>query len=222
MTVARNKAKSELLLCNDRDHLLFYIQHGCLEFDPGLSRIKSLDSPDYIVIVLDGDESELNKTVEVALAARAIIVGLRLPSFVKTDGRSGIHIYLPLDAKSNFKTCKNAAALICKLVHIKSPGLVVFQGTDDVYGKVVVDYSVNEQGRGVIAPYSLSAGDSPTVATPLSWDEVEAGIRPEDFNTDTIFRRLKKSGDIFESLYKKKMNADDLLARLEEHYSFLF
>jgi len=51
---------------------------------------------------------------------------------------------------------------------------------------------------------------------------VEDGIRPEDFNSDTIFRRLKKSGDIFESFYKKKVNADDLLARLQEHYGFLF
>ena len=221
-TVSRNKVKSELLLCNDRDHLLFYVEHGCIQFDPGLSKIKSLKSPDFIVITLDGDESELSKTVEVALALRAILTGLRLPSFLKTDGRSGLHIYIPLDTQGDFDTSKNAAELICKLLRIKSPGIVVFQGTEDVYGKVVVDYSVNEEGRGVVAPYSLSAGDSPTVATPLSWDEVEDGIRPEDFNSDTIFRRLKKSGDIFESFYKKKVNADDLLARLQEHYGFLF
>lgn len=221
-SVSRNKVKTELLLCNDRDHLLFYVEHGCLEFDPGLSRIKSLDFPDYIVIVLDGDESELNKTVEVALATKEILTGLRLPPFLKTDGRSGLHVYIPLDAKSDFDTCKSAAQLICRLVQIKSPGLVVFHGTEDVYGKVVVDYSVNEEGRGVVAPYSLSAGDSPAVATPLSWDELEEGIRPEDFNYETIFRRLKKSGDVFESFYRKKVNADALLARLEEHYSFLF
>jgi bifunctional non-homologous end joining protein LigD len=201
--------------------LLFYVEHGCLEFDAGLSRIKSVDLPDYMVIILDGDESELNKTAEVALATKAILTGLRLPSFLKTDGRSGLHIYIPLDAKSDFDTCKSAAELICKLVQIKSP-LVVLQGTEDVYGKVVVDYSLNEEGKGVVAPYSLSAGDSPTVATPLSWDELEEGIRPEDFNYDTIFRRLKKSGDVFESFYRKKVNADALLARLEEHYSFLF
>jgi bifunctional non-homologous end joining protein LigD len=213
-TVSRDKVKSELLLCNDRDHLLFYVERGCVQFDPGLSKIKSPKSPDYMVISLDGDESELIKTVEVALAAREIFTGLRLPTFLKTDGKSGLHVYIPLDAKSDFDTCKSAAELICKLVQIKSPGLAVFHGTEDVYGKVVVDYSVNEEGKGVVAPYSLSAGDSPTVATPLSWDEVVAGMRPEDFNSVTMLPRLKKSGDIFESFYKKKVNADDLQTQL--------
>jgi bifunctional non-homologous end joining protein LigD len=218
-----NKTKKEILLCNDRDHLLYYVENGCLEFAPGSSRIKSVDSPDYIVIVLDGDESELNKTIEVALGAKTIFDGLHLPSFIKTDGRSGLHIYMPLDSKSDFETSKNAAESICRLIRMKIPSLAVFQGNDeDIYGKVVLDYSVNEKGKGIIAPYSLIAGDSPTVATPLNWNEVENGLRLEEFNSETILKRLKKSGDPFESLFRKKINADDLLTRLEENYSFLF
>jgi bifunctional non-homologous end joining protein LigD len=222
-SLSRSKVKKELLLCNDRDHLLFYVENGCLQFDPGFSKIKVVDSPDYFVIAIDGDETELSKTIEVALAAKTILDGLQLPAFVKTDGKSGLHIYVPLDSKSDFETSKNTAELICKLIRVKVPGIVVFQGIDEeVYGKVIVDYSINENGKGIIAPYSLIAGDSPTVATPLSWDEVEDGLRPEEFNYETIFKRLKKSGDIFELLFRKKVSAKDLLSRLEENYSFLF
>lgn len=222
ITISRNKTRKEVVLVNDRDHLLLSVEKGCLEFGPGNAKIKSIDTPDYLVIGVDGDESELNKTIEVALAARAIFSGLQLPSFVKTDGRSGLHIYIPLDSKSDFETTTNACEIICKLVRIKMPGLVVFNGIDeDVYGKVVLDYTLNEQGSGIIAPYSLVAGDSPTVATPLTWDEVEEGLRPEDFNSETTVKRLKKSGDVFETLFRKKVRAKDLLDRLEENYSFL-
>ena len=222
-TFSRNKIKKEILLCNDRDHLLFFVENGCLEFAPAASRIKSLDSPDYIVIVVDADESEFSKTVKVALSAKAIFTGLQLPSFVKTDGKSALHLYIPLDAKSDYETSKNAAEFICKLVRIKVPHLVVFQGMDeDVYGKAVLDYSINEQEKGIIAPYSLVGGESATVATPLTWDEVVEGLRPEDFNIETIFKRIKKSGDLFDSLFKKKINAEDLMGRLEQNYAFLF
>lgn len=222
-TFTKNKSKKEILLCNDRDHLFLYLEKGCLEFAPGTSRTKALDSPDYLVIGMDADETELSKTIEVALATKSILTGLRLPSFVKTDGKSALHIYIPLDSKSNFETCRNAAELICKLVRIKAPDIVVFQGVDeDVYGKVVLDYSINEEGKGVVAPYSLAGADSPTLATPLTWDEIAEGLRPEEFNSETIFKRLKKSGDVFESLFKKKINAGDLLSRLEENYAFLF
>lgn len=222
-TISRSKTKKELVLCNDRDHLLLYVERGCLEFDPGNSRIKSLDSPDYVVISLDGDETELSKTIDVAAALGTILDGLKVPSFVKTDGRTALQIYLPLDSKGDFETSRKLAKFICKLVKIKVAGLIAFQGEEqDAYGKVMLDYSFNDEGEGIIAPYSLIGGDAATVATPLLWDEIKEGLRPEEFNNETVLKRLKKSGDPFEFLFRKKLNADELLSRLEENYSFLF
>jgi len=221
-TTKISKENEALLLCNDKDHLLFYVQMGGISFYPFHSRTKSIGNPDYLVIGMDTD-AEFTKVIDAALGAKEILTGLQLPSVVKTDGNSGLHIYIPLDAKSKFETSKAVAEYICKLIRIKLPNLVNVQGSDGhTYGKVTLDYSLNEEGASVIAPYSLVTGESPAVATPLLWDEVKEGLQLEDFNHETIFKRLKQEGDLFENLFKKKINAEELLERLEENYGFLF
>ncbi len=141
---------------------------------------------------------------------------------MKTGGASGLHIYVPLDSSSDFETTKHAGEYLCKLVRLKIPDLVILRATEGpAYNKVSLDYLINEQGRGVVAPYSL-VGHSANVAAPLLWEEVNEGLKAEAFNHETIFKRLKDVGDPFKGLFRKKVNADALLGRMEENYSFLF
>jgi bifunctional non-homologous end joining protein LigD len=107
------------------------------------------------------------------------------------------------------------------MIRLKIPDLVALKGLDHGYTKVSLDFSTNEVEKGVIAPYSLVAPTG-TVSTPLLWEEVNEELKPEAFNHETIFKRLKQEGDPFEALLRKKVNADALLERLEENYSFLF
>lgn len=216
------KQKEQTLLCNDREHLLFFVDRDCLEFDPCHAKIKSIESPDYLVIAIDSPASEPSKAVGVALRAKEILDGLQLPSFVKTDGVSGLHLYVPLDGKSTFEASSSVAEYLCKLIRLKIPDLVSITGVNEyVYGKVSLDYALNAEGKSAVAPYSLLPGQAATVAAPLSWEEVTDGLRIEDFNYATIFDRLKAVGDVFKSFYKKKVNAEEVLERLEEGYSFL-
>lgn len=220
---SRKKDQGRMLLCNDKNHLLFYVETGCVEFRAGHSRAKSMEMPDYLIIKIDSPRGEFEKAISVVLIAKSILSGLQLPSFVKTDGQSGLHTYVPLDAKSNFETSKAVAEYICQLIRLKVPDLVTLEGSDDhSYGKLTLDYSLNEESESVVAPYSLVTGESPTVATPLLWEEVQEGLQLEDFNHEAIFKRLKQGGDPFENLFKKKVNADTLLERMEENYAFLF
>jgi len=220
--VGKGNKEQQLLLCNDREHLLYYVQLGCLEFHPCHSRIKSPDLPDYLILAVESPDYQLAKAIDVALAVKEMLTALQLPSFVKTDGTSGLHIYIPLDSKSDFKVGKSAAEYLCKLVRLKIPDLVTIKGSDmHAFGKVTIDYLINEQGKGVIAPYSLVT-PSATVAAPLLWEEVNEGLKVEAFNHETIFKRLKEEGDLFDALFRKKVNADALLERLEENYSFLW
>lgn len=77
-------------------------------------------------------------------------------SLCKTDGTSGLHDYISLDSKSNFETSKNVAESICKLIRLKIPNVVTLNGPEDHgYGKVLLDYLVNEQGKSIVAPYSI-------------------------------------------------------------------
>lgn len=220
---SKSKDQGRVLLCDDKDHLLFYAEIGCVEFNCCHSRIKSLDLPDYIVIGIESPEVELAKAKDVALAAKEILSGLNLPSFVKTYGQSGLHIYVPLDSKSKFETSKAVAEYLCKLIRIKVPDLVTLEGSDDhSYKKVSLDYHINEDGKSVVAPYSLVLGESAIVATPLLWEEVKEGLPLEDLNHETLLKRLKQIGDPLETIFKKKLNANNLLERMEVNYSFLF
>jgi bifunctional non-homologous end joining protein LigD len=221
--VFTGKSKSKMLLCNDREHLLYYVEMGCIEFSPFHAKMKSLHSPDYIIVVLDSPAYEIASAVEAALVTKQILDGLKLPSFIKTDGLSGLHIYIPLDSKSKFQRGHDAAVFICKLVSLKAPNLVAVAGSDDKgYGKVSLDYSLNEEGGSIVAPYSLVPGQSPVVATPILWEELDEKLRPDDFNPESIFKRIKQTGDSFEGFLKKKVNADALVEALEERYGFLF
>lgn len=216
------KARRRWILCNDKEHLLLCVQRGCLEFIPSQSRTKEPESPDYIVIAMDSPDSGLEKAIAVALIAREILSGLKLKSFVKTNGVSGLHICLPLDGKSDYKTSRQTAAFICKLFRLKIPDLVTLQDAGGyVFGKVSLDYTVNEEGNGIIAPYSLVAGQSPTVAAPLLWDELKGGIDAQAINHRSILERIRDVGDPFDGFFKTRINAEELFARLEENYAFL-
>ncbi|HEY0651504.1 MAG TPA: hypothetical protein VGD65_00190 [Chryseosolibacter sp.] len=211
------------LLANDKEHLLLFVERGALEFHPTHSRKKQTEHPDYMIITVDSPDSDISKAVDVARVAKTILDGLKLPSFVKTNGTSQLDIYIPLDAKGNFKDSQASAKYLCNLINLKIPGEVALVGTDEnTYGKVSLDYSLNEQGQTIIAPYSLVVGESVTVATPLRWDEVNDTLQPDAFSPESIVKRIKNVGDPFENLYKKKVNASDLKERLEANYAFLF
>jgi DNA ligase D-like protein (predicted polymerase) len=222
VTVGTNKEQRQMLLCNDKEHLLFYVENGCLEFNTGHSRTKLPDSPDYIVMVIDSPGAEMANAIGVALHAKAVLDGLELPSFLKVDGISGLHIYIPLDAKAKFTQSRKVVEYICRLIGLKFPDRITLKGSDGfVYGKVTLDYSFNEEGKSIIAPYSLAAGPLSAVAAPISWQELGEDLRLEDFNHEAILKRLKQGNDPLENFFKKKVNADSLLGRLEENYAFL-
>lgn len=222
VTILINKERKKMLLCNDKEHLLFYVERGCLEFSPCHSRIKSIDSPDYIVLVIDTPDGEPAKTTDVMAAARSVLQGLHLPSFLKTAGGSAFHAYVPLDSKSSFETSRTAAAYLCKLISLKIPDRISLKGIDGyVYGKASLDFSLNQQEGVVVAPFSLIAAEAPAISTPISWDEIEDHYL-EHFNEEKIFKRLRQKGDPFKGLFKNKVNADSLVDRIEKHYAFLF
>lgn len=199
---------------HDREGLLSAVEDGTIQFDTS-------NNLDQMIIVVDSG-SGFEKAIEAANVLHDILNGLKLPAFVKTDALSALNVHVPLDAKSDTDTIFSAAEYICKLVWLKRPDLIAVEGSgENSYGKVTLDPALNKEDANVIAPYSFASSGPATIATPLEWEEVIEGLQVEDFNYKTIFERLKKHGDPFEHMMKKKINAEELLSRLEEHYSFL-
>lgn len=217
-----SKEERTYILCPDKDHLLYLIELGCIELNPWHSRIKNIDYPDYIIIDLDPVSIDFDLVIEVAQAAKEVLDGIKVPSSVKTSGNRGLHIYIPLDSKTNYEISRNLCESICKMIHLKAPQLTSLQRIPDQRkGKVYLDYLQNAKGKSIVAPYSIRPNDFAAVATPLDWKEVKEGLSIYEFNYQTIFKRLKQHGDHFKDLFKKKVNAEKVLLQLQDRYGFL-
>lgn len=215
--------KGEYLLCNDLEHLLFWVETGSIEFAITPFRISTMGSPDYLVIGVESPHADAAKAVEVAGVARVILDALQIPAFIKTNGTAGIHIYVPLGGTAKPEKAGQVAGYVCKLIRLKMPVRVALEGSgDNEYGKVRLEYSCNGSDHRIPAPYSFIEGETSLVAAPLVWNDLGSDLRLEEFNPETVFRMLKQSGDPWQGFYLKKANAASLSKRLEEAYGFLF
>lgn len=215
----QSKGLPDLLLCDDREHLLFYVENGCLEFYASPARIKSA-GPDYIVIQIDSPDFELAKATNIAKETNAVLSALGMHPVVKADGKSGIHTYIPLDAKGDFKDAEAVAEYVCKLLRLKLHDYVSLAGsTEYAYGKVTLDFRLESETH-FVAPYSLVMGDSIRFSAPLAPADLSSDLTQDDFTLDAIGKQ-KSSTDPFNKLKGKKTNATAMRTTLKKYYSFI-
>lgn len=211
----------ELIACKDKEHLFFFLERGCLEFTTSLTKLKAPDHPDFAVLAIDS--TDLTRTVDTVLAIQEVMNGLGLPAYLKTDGHTGFHMYIPLDGSDDFDSSYQLTEFVARLVRLKIPELVTLNTDGELtYGKVVLNYHLNTADEAIVAPYSLVPGTRPLVATPIEWEELSRDFSLDDLTIDTVVKRLAKSSDPFEKFSRKTINAKKTLQQLEERYSFLF
>jgi bifunctional non-homologous end joining protein LigD len=198
------------IVCNNKATLLYLANLGCIELHPWLSRAGRLNKPDYLVIDLDPHASSFDQVITVARAAQKIIASAGGRSLVKTSGKTGLHIYVPMRGTHEFGDVRAVAKLICRLIHLRLPKLTRFAHRAG-RGKIYLDYGRNSIGQTIAAPYSLRAFPRATVSTPLDWTELTKSVRPQRYALRTIFRRLNGKGDV----WKSKLRQSTSLAKLE-------
>lgn len=199
----------EYFLCDDKASLLYLVNLGCIELNPWNSRITAIDNPDYCILDLDpGEKNTFDDIIEVALAIRRTTANAGIPSFCKTSGARGIHVYIPLGAKYSYEACRAFALLIAKMVVKDLPQLATLERTlaQRPANKIYIDYLQNKKGQTLAAAYSVRPRAYATVSTPLEWDEVKPGLRAEQFTIQSIFGRLEKVGDPFAGVLGKGIN----------------
>ena len=153
--------------------------------------------PDLLVLDLDpGAPATVVECCRVALLLRE-----RLPFelFPKTSGNKGLQLY----ARAPVEDTNAFARQVAEELEKAEPDLVVSQMTKSLRpGKVLVDWSQNNRAKTTVSVYSLRARDTPTVSTPVTWDEVEACRRPSDlvFTSEDVLFRVEELGDLFAPL----------------------
>lgn len=204
----------EYLLCENKASLAYMNNLGCIQLNPWNSRVTKLQQPDYMVMDLDPGNNTFDQVVEVALATKEVLDRACATAFCKTSGATGIHIFVPLEAKYSFEQARQFAHIVGQLVHEKLPKLTSLERNPEKRRRqVYLDYLQNSIGQTMAAVYSARPRPGAPVSTPLAWEELKKGLHPSSFNIRNIPGRLKEKGDLFKGVLGKGI---DLLACLEK------
>src|SRR6266436_6916688 len=177
--------------------LLHFVNLGTIEQHPWHSTIKHLDSPDYLMLDLDPKEAPWKNVLEVALVCKEVFDEVGLSAFPKTSGSSGIHVYLPLKPKYDYRKIAAVAEALASEVAQRAPKIATTQRSLAKRQKqqVYVDAMQNARGKSIAAPYSARARANATVSMPLQWRQIEKGVKIADFTIRNVPDLIKKNGD---------------------------
>ncbi|HET7427551.1 MAG TPA: non-homologous end-joining DNA ligase [Gemmatimonadales bacterium] len=180
-----------------------------------------LNYPDFIVFDLDpyvysgregrGEEPELHRRAfarvrRLALRIREILEGLGLVTFIKTSGRTGLHLYLPILRELDFDAARGVAETIARHVQQERPKDVTVEwAVRRRTGKIFFDFNQNSRGKSLATPFSPRRHPAATVSMPITWDELER-IYPTDFTLHTVPDRLESQGDSWAGMLEAKQD----------------
>ncbi len=211
-------ATQERIVGGDLATLLYTVQLGSISVDPWHSRVQSLDQADYTILDLDpGPRAPFRRVVEVALMVRAEMDELGLRGAIKTSGATGLHIVLPMPARTSYETALLVAQIVATRVATAHPkeATVVRAVGDRLPAAVYVDYLQNVRGKTVAAAYCVRAHPGATVSTPLDWNEVVPELDPRSFTVRTMPARLAMTGDLWTRAIRRRNTASALRAVAE-------
>ena len=190
------------IVCNDLDTLIWLANLAALEIHMPFSKIDDLDKPDLLFFDLDPEPpATLSEAAEVALLLKDKLLELGLTPYVKTSGKKGLHVVIPIVPEHTFeKTRAFVHEIGVELA--KESDIVVSEFKDTKKpGKVFADYLQNSPMRTMVVPYSLRPTPDATVSAPLEWSEVKKGINPSD---NTISSVVKRTSNPWKSIFEKK------------------
>ena len=205
-------------LVNNLETLMWVENLASIELHVPLARAGSPKRPDSMVFDLDpGDQASLMECSRVALTLRDLLSRMGLSSHVKTSGKKGLHVYVPLNRKeTTFEDTKTFSKAVAEIMQKHYPDLVTAK-MDKKYrkAKVFINWAQNDASKTMICVYSLRAREKPFVSFPLEWKELEklAGISdPEKLQviTSEAVSRVEKEGDLFQEVLVKEQKLPHL------------
>ena len=194
--------------------LLWFANQGAIEVHLWGSRTPDLTQPDLAIFDLDAGETASFAAVrEAALRLHDALEHEGVRGYPKTSGGGGLHVFVPLAPGPTFERVRTWVKAMGQQLASKYPDLIApARGATHLGGRVTVDYAQNSLGRNTATPYTLRAHpDHPTVSTPLSWEELDAGsMQPATFTPQVVLERVSRMGDLFSSVLQADQRIDDL------------
>jgi bifunctional non-homologous end joining protein LigD len=196
---------------DDLAALLWVVNLGCIDLNQWYARCDDVDRPDYLHVDLDPvGEVEFATGREAAMVVNETLRALGMPTWVKTTGSRGLHVYVPIVRGQTQKQVWEVSKTIALDVARRNPRLLtaVYKKAARPLGRVLVDYNQNAWGRTLASVYSVRPRPRATVSTPVTWDEVTRGFALEDFRMDNVPARIADLGDLWAPLNTTRSRFD--------------
>jgi bifunctional non-homologous end joining protein LigD len=197
-------------MINDVPSLLWVINLGCIDLNQWYATCDDVNRPDYLHFDLDPGTATWEQVLEASRIVHEALTKLEMPSYAKTTGSKGIHVFVPIVRGPLQKEVWTFAKALAQELAGRHPALMTseYRVAKRPAGHVLVDYNQNAWGRTLASVYSVRPHPRACVSTPVTWKEVDAGVRIEDFRIDNVRVRFKKTGDLFKPLLQKKERVD--------------
>jgi bifunctional non-homologous end joining protein LigD len=195
-----SKGVIDFPVIDDRAALMWVVNLGCIDLNQWYARCDDVDRPDYVHFDLDpGAGAGFDRVLETALIVHEALDALEMPSYAKTTGSKGLHVYVPIVRGPVQKQVWTFAKALAHELASRHPALMTaeYRVAKRPHGRVLVDYNQNAWGRTLASIYSPRPRPEATVSTPVTWKEVERGIRIEDFTVRNVPARVARRGDLW-------------------------
>ena len=182
-------------VCDDEESVLYLANMGSIPLHIWASRVGSLELPDWCVIDLDPKEAPFSDVIRTALVLHRVCESAGLPCFVKTTGKTGLHIMLPLGRQCTYEQSRMLGELLARCVLRELNDIATITRHVTKRGdKVYLDYLQNRHGQTIVAPFSVRPLPGATVSMPLVWDEVNDSLDPKTFTIRNALERMERLG----------------------------
>ena len=182
-------------VCDDEESLLYIANLGSIPLHIWASSVGSLEQCDWCVIDLDPKEAPFSDVIRCAQVMHQLCDQIGLPNYVKTTGKTGLHILLPLGRQFTYEQSRTLGELLARVMLKELGGIATITRHVSKRGdKVYIDYLQNRHGQTIVAPFSVRPLPGATVSMPLLWEEVNASLDPRAFTIKTAIERLERLG----------------------------
>ena len=202
----------DYLLAADEASMVWFANHACIELHHIHARRPHFDKPDYVVFDLDPPEGyPFADVVALSFELKEYLEGHGYHCFVKTTGRKGVHVVVPLEPRYGFDEVFDMAKTLAQpFVRSRKTTTTLEIRKDKRPDKVLIDVYRNRPSQTIVAPYSVRGSAGAPVSMPLTWERLEVLENPRDFNVHTVPEALAADGDPWESMaaYAVRLHTD--------------
>ncbi|MEW6056261.1 MAG: non-homologous end-joining DNA ligase [Bdellovibrionota bacterium] len=194
VTLATTQGKAvDYVLIDDAKTLLYLVNQGTITFHAWLSRVGSLDCPDFVLFDLDPGAASFKELITIAQEFHSVLTSLGINPSVKTSGRTGLHVTVPWEESSGYDESRKWATSIAKQVLRRHRTIATLERLKQNRGKkVYIDLLQNAKGHHAVPPFVVRIVPEATVSTPLSWNEVTPELDLKSFDVRRVLRRIER------------------------------